>query len=753
MQLSFFKSVSDSTPKMENYTWHDFCLALKKPKIVDNKKQAACFSPAQYPKNASRRADLVIQLHMAVLDIDLITVEELNLLCQKLEPYAHAGYTTLSHPAKTADNPNIWALRIILPLDQPVKASDWPEFWHRLHFFCNEAADTQCKDPSRLYILPCHYPHDEPPLIDVHDGAPLPVYLINSIDLPKPNCTDDITAQNDKLAQRVDRLRIRDRAKYLARQEEDVFSVALAANLRALLSGKPYGEPGKRNLTMLQMTMELDRLFPAASPDNIAGLFIDSHAAMSELDAELPDSLLLVQKAIEGARRKRLEHQFDVQQKAISAKEDRIKDVRGDGYTHPYTQDEIDIIATVQGIPADSLRRHWVLRHANQIFFLTKKGYTRGFGSFGILPTAAHYLSPVSGVCLHTIDGRGASAKTSLRHFDLVMSDYGTDISGVVYDLRTQYSRYDYQAQRLHIASAPRTQLTPQEHPQIHEWLTYLGGEKADKFLAWVAAVPDMDKKLCAVYLNGAPGTGKTVFAHGLSKLWQRGTPTPFATAVSRFNYDLAQCPLILVDEGFPALPPKQLAIDLRTLIGGDEIRVEQKFAGSYPLIGPRRMVMAANNSSLLDFQSELGPHDIEALAVRIMQIEPNERARGAFTKLNQAEFRAWQTHKIAEHALWLQQSLQITQTPGSRFFVQGELDDSMRQVLVDGYYPSLACQVLVKFMTDTKRKYQKDDMIRWGGGGVASKSGRLKRLVARDLAQGPTTAGETQWRPTSYFR
>jgi hypothetical protein len=735
MRLSFFANVQDAAPRSRQITWHSFCEELQRPVLVKDKKQAPCFSPAQYPDGASRRSDAVTQLSLAVLDIDAITTADLEALCQKLSPYAHAGYTTLSHPAKVADNPDAWALRIILPLDRPVKADEWPEFWRRLHFLCYERADPQCKDPSRLYILPCNYPHDPSPLIDVHDGAPLSVALVMSVDLPQ----EHIVSASDalKLGQRVDRDRVRDRAKYLARQDDDK-SQALAPNLRALLAGKPYGAPGRRNSTMLALTMELERLFPGAEPDNIAALFVGSHAAMAQVDSDAPDPLETVSKAVAGARRKRLERRFAAEQKTITAKQDRIRDVRCDGQTHPYTQDEIDDIAAMHGIPAESLQRHWILRHANQIYFLTKNGYSRGFMPMGILPTTAHYLSPASGVFLHTVDGRGASAKTTFRSFDAIMGDYGSDIGKVVYDLRAQFSRYDYRHQQLHIASAPKSQLEPKEHPEIHAWLTFLGGNKADKFLSWVAAAPDMQKKLCAVYLAGAPGTGKTVFAHGLSKLWQRGTPTPFSAAVSRFNSDLAQCPLILVDEGFPALPPKQLAIELRTLIGGDEVRVEQKFAGSYPLIGPRRMVMCANNSSLLDFKSELSPHDIEALAVRIMQIEPDERARNAFAQLSQQEFRSWQTHKIAEHALWLQHNLQVAQKPGNRFFVQGELDDSMRQVLVDGYYPSLACQVIVKFLTDRKRTHQKDEMIRWGGGELLVNQDGLHAAWHELLPKGP---------------
>lgn len=742
VRLSFFDCLTDAVPKPQNMSWDDFCANLESSPCVVDKRQAPCFSPAEYADDAPRRADRVIALHLAVLDLDALAEADLNALAETLEPFAYASHTTLSHPAKSAKTPDRWALRFILPLDRPVPVADWPLFWQNLHQFTGGHADPQCKDPSRMYILPCRYPTDDPPVTECHPGSFLPVTLIQGQPTPQNatqlNC-GPLAPIESPLGQRLDKAALQNRLRALA-QSRDETSHTLAANLRALLAGQAYGCLGKRHATMLAMTGELDRLFPNAEPEAIADLFAPSQVTMQAIDATPPDTIDAVLQAVVGARRKRLERRQALTQQTATAKQSRIAHARQDGATHPYTADEIDGIAAMHGIPAEDLPRHWILRHGSQAYFLGLHGYSAGYPTaHGILPTAAEFLAPASQCNLHEIRGRGADAKSSLRSWDAVCADYATNIPKVVYDLHAQHGRLDYANSQLHLASAPRKRLTPTEHPQIHEWLTLLGGDKAEKFLHWVAAVPDMTKKLCAVYLHGAQGVGKTVFAHALSKLWQRGTPTPFATAVSKFNYDLAQCPLVLVDEGFPNLPPKQLAIELRALIGGDEIRVEQKFSGSLPLLGPTRLIMAANNTSLLDFKSDLSHDDLAALAIRIMQVTPDARARDAFASLTPEEFRAWQTHKIAEHALWLAENRAAAHAPGTRFHVQGELDESMRQVVVDGHFTSLACQVLVRYIADIRRKTElKQGLIRFGNGELLVNQEGLSDIWQSTLSHGP---------------
>ncbi len=740
MRLSFFAGICDVLPKHNDLDWNAFVDTLtKRPApVAQEKKLAPCFSPAEF-HTLHRASDNVARIHLAVLDIDTISDATLDAVIAKLEPYAYVAYTTLSHAALTASRPDMSAVRIIIALDRPVAVAEWPPFWGALNAYTDYIADAACKDPARLYILPCHYPDDPEPQTIAHSGLPLSVDTILSTPSPKTHLPPSTAPQTPlEIGQRVDRAAIGYRARSLAAKSDDPKAQVLAGNLRDLLNGKPYGDEGKRNRTMLSLTAELERLFPGASVDAITALFEKSHAAMASVDADPPDPLTLVSRAIEGARRHRLERRAEAAAEAADERASRIRSARGDGESHQYTDEELADIAHAHGIPLKELYLHWILRHENRIYFLQKSGYSRGYSPIGILPIAAHLLSPVPGIHLYNPPSRN-NPTPQIRSWDAIMIDYGTDIDPEpVFNLTCQENRFDYATRHLHIASAPLAPLQPVEHPDVHKWLTLLGGDRAGQLLDWVATVPDMTKKLCAVYLAGDPGTGKTLFAHALARIWRQGKPTSFATAVGRFNAALTRCPLIVVDEGFPPMRPEQISTEIRNLVGSGEVSIEQKFGGTSVLIGPTRLVMCANNTSLLDFKAELTHEDIEALAVRVLQIHPDRKARDVFKHMSPAQYQAWMDYQVAEHALYLKQTRVVAHVPGNRFAVQGSIDEGVRQVVVSGYYPSHACLVLVEYITDPKRRHQRDDLIRWGGGELLVNQAGLYNAWVDKFPRGP---------------
>ena len=733
MRLSFFTKYEDNRPRHRELTWEQFAGELQTPLKATCKEDTPLFCPAEFAPNTTRAKLNVIRVHLGVLDIDCIDDAGLEDLVATLKPFEYVAYTTLSHYEKKAKGTSDYTLRIVLPLKSPVANADWESFWYAFDRMTGHVTDIKPKSSCHFYILPAKYPQDPPPLYEHHKGNWLDPAEVLAKHPPEKATTPLRAAQGLDTAARVDPSTLRRRANALARYKDDPRKTTLADNLRALASGKPYGEPGKRNSTMLSLTMELERLFPTASTEAIAEAFGASHDAMLATDDSPPDPISTVEYAIRGARDKRLARLALRDDEVAHDKAMRIQQARGDGECTPYTEAELHRMAAMHGVEHHALRRLWMLRHGTQIFFLTIGGYSRGFPSNGGSSPAWTYLAPVDGLQLcHT------SGPNKFRSLDDLMRDYGTDIKSVCFDLRTQFSRYDPTEMRLGIASATRSHLSPQEHPLIHEWLTLLGGDKAERFLQRIACVPDMGKLICAIYLTGAPGVGKTLLATGLSRIWQRGVPTSFERAVGRFNLELAQCPLVLADEGFPAIPPKQIAIALRNLIGSEAMQIEQKFGGVYPLEGPCRLIMAANNASLLDFRSELTPDDVEALAVRIMQVEPDTCARDIFRRIGPEETRAWQSHKIAEHVLHLHQTMHVPHIPGNRFAVQGELDSMMRHVLAKAYYPSLALQVIVKHITDPKRHHQRSELIRWHKGHLLVNQHGLEATWDELLPRGP---------------
>lgn len=730
MLISSFTSITDRIPKARQIDWPTFAAELAQPVVVTDKAQAPCFSPAEFAPGTTRAKDNVIRLHMAVLDIDAIAHDALLKLTEDtLAPYGLAWHTTLSHSAKLAST-GTWRVRLIMPLIRPVEVADWPQFWDALQSLVGGHADPQCKDPSRLYILPAHYPSDAPPIVQSYDDAPLDPGKVLA-QTPKRLTNDSIPSSSLNPAQRIDLKTIRNRATNLSRDPE---RRGHAAALRAVAAGKPYGEPGRRHETMLWLTAELERMFPGASPQAIAETFAVSHVAMTRTDPDPPESFEQVAAAVAGIRAKRTAARAEAQAAQAILDRPKLADARGDGHPHPYTEEELQTIADMQGLSREELYRFWILRHRNTVHFLRITGYTEAQPCHHAQPIFAHYLSPVPNIPTERFTQRGTAPVPP----DELMARYGMPVQHVEYDVRATYSRYSKPDSRLTIASAPRSQLTPTEHPAIHDWLTALGGAKADKFMRWLAAFPYPDELLCAVYMHGAAAVGKTVLGQALAKIWQYGKPTTFAAAVHRFNMPLAKCPFIVVDEGFPPLPHSQLAAELRTLIGGDTINLEEKFAGTYPLLGPRRMLLVANTDGLLNFKTELTHDDVEALTHRILQIQPDPKAKLAFKNLSRDEYDAWCSHRIAEHVLWLNATMQPQRVPGDRFIVSGDDAHTVNPVLLDSHFPSHACEVLAHVLTDKTRAARENPLIKWGNGKLLVNQQGLRAAWNAVFPQGP---------------
>src|SRR5262249_49917367 len=145
-------------------------------------------------------------------------------------------------------------------------------------------------------------------------------------------------------------------------------------------------------------------------------------------------------------------------------------------------------------------------------------------------------------------------------------------------------------------AVAPLRKLEPQFDPVIDQWLTLLGGRRADVLKDWIAVVTRLDRGCAALYPTGEKRTGETMPATGLAHLWTTDGPCELGDALSRFNSQLTRCPLIFGDEHVPAGIP---TTHIRKLIASFVHRVERKNLPVFNVKGAIRLILAANNRSL----------------------------------------------------------------------------------------------------------------------------------------------------------
>ncbi len=151
--ISLFDSKTDNQPKEKIITWADFCARVRKPH-VRARKDGCAFAPCRFEPSLRRKKNVRF-LSILVYDVDAQI--ELDTLHRKLHPLesAFAIYSTHSHRRQTEKNPNAetrW--HVVVPLAEPVEASEYLELWHTLNAALDLRADENARDASRMHFIP-----------------------------------------------------------------------------------------------------------------------------------------------------------------------------------------------------------------------------------------------------------------------------------------------------------------------------------------------------------------------------------------------------------------------------------------------------------------------------------------------------------------------------------------------------------------------------------------------------------------------
>ncbi|BDD92414.1 hypothetical protein PanNE5_18540 [Pandoraea sp. NE5] len=145
-------------------TWQQVIALLAKRDIRPGKSGKA-FAPVLMKTRATRSNGNVIEIHMAVADIDtegekekgtgrLVSVSKQAPLSVELRPKIR-GYTWAAHSSHWHEpQRGVVKYRIVLPFSRPCTLEEWPQVWKGLHILLGGHCDPACKDASRLYYLP-----------------------------------------------------------------------------------------------------------------------------------------------------------------------------------------------------------------------------------------------------------------------------------------------------------------------------------------------------------------------------------------------------------------------------------------------------------------------------------------------------------------------------------------------------------------------------------------------------------------------
>jgi hypothetical protein len=227
--------------------------------------------------------------------------------------------------------------------------------------------------------------------------------------------------------------------------------------------------------------------------------------------------------------------------------------------------------------------------------------------------------------------------------------------------------------------------LRPVFHADVDKWLRLFGGSDPERFLDWLAVSTRTQFPVCAMYIHGLPGSGKSMLLQGLAAMWG-GSPVPFGNVAADFNESLLASPIIGADEGVPS-DKGDLSEVFRNLVANSTHDIRIKYQANATLHACMRLVITANEMDALDFKKTLSGRSLQAIVERVLFIEQGSAPVDHLAALGGRTATALWAERapgvpglIGEHVLWLRENRPVE--PAGRFLVQGTMTDWHRQFI-----------------------------------------------------------------------
>lgn len=159
-----YASEKDTVGRQNSGTWQQVVALLLKRDIRPEKSGKA-FAPVRMKAGAARAKGNVLEISMAVADIDtegekdkatgrvlsvLKPALPLDVLRPAIQGYAWAAHSSHWHEPRR----DVHKYRIVFPLARPCTPEEWPQVWVGLNILLRGHCDPACKDAARLYYLP-----------------------------------------------------------------------------------------------------------------------------------------------------------------------------------------------------------------------------------------------------------------------------------------------------------------------------------------------------------------------------------------------------------------------------------------------------------------------------------------------------------------------------------------------------------------------------------------------------------------------
>lgn len=631
--------------------------------VTSDKLRVPLWTPAIFDRESPIRSNKNVRAVGAfVLDMDHATAAQLDAATNLLERMCVAWcmHTTFAH---TDDAPRV---RIIIPLDSPVPASDWGEFWKSaVRNF--PGCDTQCKDLCRIYFLPSHRKRS-PHFYFISKSKELASARLLASSRPKEafyggdgtGTTPEDENDSDGLSGDLSRpskngvLKLDSQillplaAKW--QKSTNPSKVMCGRALHAVCKGWKISDVGERDITLFNLCKQLVEEYPSLDPSSSARLFERSLSHWDDGEFSVASIADKFERAID-ARSERTHSYVQGKMKEFWLRTPETG--RTDGYNSEDLPDLLYVAGLDSDAPTTDLQNKWILQHNTSFWILTKYGY-RHFTAYEVDVALQQLLAPALSFRVATTNEAG-EPKTVRQ----MVQQYGQIINGVNVTYLDSVTRFDNLAGVVLEAHAKLKEFRAKKWRCVDDWLRVLAGDDYENLLRWLFCLRDLSQPATALVITGAPSAGKSLLARGVAQLWG-SAPTIYADARRQFNAAIKSCPVILAEEHLRKDGMKAADMDdLKMFIQSRSIQIEAKYMPAMQLVGSIRLIAAVQRAeSLMGGDDSLNGNDLKAIRERFTVIHATEDAAEFLAEKafdNGGNLDSWWETKIPEyiHAIW----------------------------------------------------------------------------------------------------
>lgn len=685
-KYSTFNHVRDDKPAHFVTTWEKFKEEkLSVPLINVSKKAAGLWSSATYYAGATRGKEGVEELSAVIFDFDKRSREDLSHVIKVSENVNCALHTTHSY----RDEDGLVSFRLIIPFAKPLTR---PEHERALPVLAKALGIESMVDTNPKHVAAIFYWPSKPKLesVSVYKAfESAPILTLADIDVSEAEAAKPQYVAPIPLTTEFDfsglplpkEQRNKFKKGFLGRiynpwkvkKQREVF-------YDALVSGSPFAEIGKGErdgalqslvscIAAFMTTEELETI----PEDLILDMLSLTLAATSQPD----DNPTQYEKAKEKLQRARRDIWADRQQvKAEEAK----KFKPGTIWTTPEKKTEtlppvsVEISEHEKSVLLDlsggSEIRH-LLVYSGTTFVLSPSGYVGPILKHDFYAACKRYAS---GIQTTKLNKQGEIV--NIKYDEIVRE--GLKVENHCYSYVAHKNYYDESTDTVYTSCAQPTEAKPETDIEIETWLELFAGKSAGKLFDWLATCRDLQHPTAILYFEGAPRTGKSLFAALCATLWKGRCATDMSNVLGvNFNDGLLKSPLIVADEEIPKRRG-DISAQLRSMVATEKRDVSIKYHPIAHLEGCVRVVITANNDAVFRFDETLTENDAEAIAERVLHIKVSSAAIAFLDGLPDKTIESWVEGKFASYVKHLE--LTHFPKPGPRFLVEGTREGFVTQ-------------------------------------------------------------------------